>query len=54
MNKSKQRYNLNYRIRKQGFELRGKTILLPADKEPTKQVVKLQNEFHYSIQHTIV
>lgn len=46
------KYNLHYRIRKQGFRLstKDKTIFQKQDMPFSKQCIKLQAEFGYALQ----
>lgn len=48
----KRRYNLHYRIRKQGFSIitSKRTVFLNQDINPSKSCIKLRDEFGYSIQ----
>lgn len=54
--KNRKRYNLHYRIRKQGFRLKTneKTICVPFDNiDLSKQTQVLRDEFGYAIQTEI-
>jgi hypothetical protein len=50
--RQRKRYNLHYRIRKQGYRLSTKecTIYIPTGTEISKQVSVLKNMFDYSLQ----
>jgi hypothetical protein len=53
---AKRRYNLHYKIRKQGFKLKckEKTIIARHNQAVnSKQVARLVNEFNYVIQKSI-
>ena len=56
--KTKRKYNLHYRVRKQGFIIRTKehTIIVKHDKQETltKQIKALANEYNYVIQTSII
>lgn len=50
--RKKMKYNLHYRIRKQGFHLatKRKTIYQNQNMQFSKQCIKLQTEFGYALQ----
>jgi len=55
--KTKRRYNLHYRIRKQGFRFHTthKTIFVPYnDQSLSKQATALRDEFGYGVQTEII
>lgn len=55
--RQKMRYNLHYRIRKQGYRLvtAKRTIYISySQKSCSKQVDRLRNEFNYGIQLEII
>jgi len=55
--KQKRRYNLHYKIRKQGFLLKTnkKTIFVCLEKQQlSRQCLDLQKEFDYAIQTTLI
>lgn len=50
--KLKRKYNLHYRVRRQGFQLHTplQTIFLKPNTLPSSSCIKLRDEYHYSIQ----